>query len=54
MFGQKEYDEYVKFQELADNSFRQGDDEMSNHWQEKANVAYETYEYAAGHKADDY
>jgi hypothetical protein len=56
MFGTKEYSEYVRLQELADNIWRaEGDTPRQAKAQNDANDAYEHYEYASGLKMlEDY
>ena len=56
MFGQKEYDEYIFLQIIADNVWIEyGDSVQSEHAQNEANAAYHRYENASGLKSkDDY
>lgn len=54
MMGDKEYAEYVRLFEIAENAYRSGDQEMADEYYEKANAAFEAYEYASGMKREYY
>ena len=51
MFGQNEYDRYVRLQECADRVWREcGDGPEYEEAQAEADAAYEAWEYATGIK----
>lgn len=54
MFGIAEYNEYSRLMDLADRAYKQDNMLEYEHYNDKANAAYENFEYASGIKSDDY